>query len=470
MGNKKNSRFTNATIIRACKLVHLLMTVGIFALGLDFYNTEHNDYGVGDTRFMIFVVLYTAVLCFSLRTYKAYDFGMTRSVILIYSQTLACLVTNIAFYVVFVVANSKVFTLFPLICFFLLQTVVNGIWTLIVNQIYFRLNKPKKTVVFYCKESELIRLNEVYSHKKNFEIVDTVKLTEGGDWKNHINECEVAFLIDLPTDERNFIFEYCIEKNIQCYTAPYTGDIIMMGARHMDMFSVPVFEVSRAVPNIEYMLIKRFVDVVCSLLGIIISSPVMAVTAIAIRLYDKGPALYKQVRLTKNGKEFKILKFRSMRVNAESDGVARLATDNDDRITPIGKFIRTCRLDELPQLFNILKGDMSIVGPRPERPEIAKQYIEEFPAFNLRLQVPAGLTGFAQVYGRYNTEPVDKLQMDLMYINEMSLLQDFKLILATVKILFIKESTSGTAEGQTTAMVKRDSKESEVGKESVDKK
>ena len=166
----------------------------------------------------------------------------------------------------------------------------------------------------------------------------------------------------------------------------------------------------------------------------------MLITAVAIKAYDHGPVLYKQIRLTKDGKQFKILKFRSMRVDAEKDGVARLAADHDDRITPVGRVIRAIRFDELPQIFNILMGDMSIVGPRPERPEIAAQYEQEMPAFSLRLQVKAGLTGTAQVYGRYNTEPRDKLKMDLMYINNMSLVEDLKLIFATVKILFMKES------------------------------
>ena len=141
-----------------------------------------------------------------------------------------------------------------------------------------------------------------------------------------------------------------------------------------------------------------------------------------------------------------------MRVDAEKDGVARLASENDDRITPIGKFIRAVRLDELPQLINILCGDMSIVGPRPERPEIAEQYEKEMPAFSLRLQVKAGLTGFAQVYGKYNSTPYDKLQMDLMYVNKMSITEDLRLMFATLRILFIPESTEGIADGQTTAM------------------
>ena len=160
---------------------------------------------------------------------------------------------------------------------------------------------------------------------------------------------------------------------------------------------------------------KRVIDIVVSLIAAIILSPVFLITAIAIKATDHGPVFYKQIRLTKDGKEFKILKFRSMRVDAEKDGVARLSTgENDSRITPVGKIIRACRVDELPQLFNILKGDLSIVGPRPERPEIASQYCEEMPEFALRLQAKAGLTGYAQVYGKYNTTPYDKLTMDLM--------------------------------------------------------
>ena len=176
-------------------------------------------------------------------------------------------------------------------------------------------------------------------------------------------------------------------------------------------------------------------------------------TAAAIKLYDGGPVFYKQVRLTKNGKHFKIIKFRSMRTDAEKDGVARLSTgDNDDRITPIGRIVRKHRLDELPQLINILKGDMSLVGPRPERPEIAEQYYQSMPDFRLRLQVQAGLTGYAQVYGRYNTDPYEKLEFDLMYINNINFFTDLMLFFATLSILFSSESTEGIADGTITAM------------------
>ena len=173
----------------------------------------------------------------------------------------------------------------------------------------------------------------------------------------------------------------------------------------------------------------------------------MIIVAILIKLYDGGPFLFKQKRLTIDGKVFEVYKFRSMIVDAEKDGVARLASKNDDRITPIGKFIRKVRLDELPQLFNILLGDMSIVGPRPERPEIAEEYMKTMPEFEYRLKVKAGLTGYAQVLGKYNTTPKDKLLLDLMYIEKYSLFLDLKLILMTIKILFMSESTEGVDDG-----------------------
>ena len=233
---------------------------------------------------------------------------------------------------------------------------------------------------------------------------------------------------------------------------PRVGDVIMSGAWPMHMFHLPMLRVGRYMASPEFLFVKRAMDIVISLVALIILSPLFLITAIAVKS-DGGPAFYKQVRLTKDGKQFEILKFRSMRVDAEKDGVARLSTgDKDDRITKVGHIIRACRLDELPQLLNILNGDLSIVGPRPERPEIAAQYCEEMPEFALRLQAKAGLTGYAQVYGKYNTTPYDKLQMDLMYIAHPSLIEDLKIMLATVKILFMPESTEGVAEGATTAM------------------
>jgi lipopolysaccharide/colanic/teichoic acid biosynthesis glycosyltransferase len=198
-------------------------------------------------------------------------------------------------------------------------------------------------------------------------------------------------------------------------------------------------------------LIKRLMDIVLSIIGIVITSPFMLVIALLIKLYDRGPVFYRQVRLTKDGKRFRIIKFRSMCVNSEKDG-ARLMAKGDKRVTPVGRVLRNIHFDELPQLFNILKGDMSIVGPRPERPEIFTRYEEEIPEFCFRLKVKAGLTGYAQVYGKYNTTPYDKLKLDMIYIENFSLLMDLKLILMTVKILFQKENAEGVDKEQKTAI------------------
>ena len=190
-------------------------------------------------------------------------------------------------------------------------------------------------------------------------------------------------------------------------------------------------------------------DIVLSLIALVLFSPIMLATAICIKAEDHGPIIYKQRRLTKDGKEFDIYKFRSMRTDAEKDGIARLSSgDEDDRITKVGHFIRRVRIDEMPQLYNILKGDLAIVGPRAERPELAAEYEKELPEFGLRLQVKAGLTGYAQVYGKYNTTPYDKLLMDLMYIANANILEDIRIIFATVKILFMAESTEGVGEEQ----------------------
>ncbi len=203
--------------------------------------------------------------------------------------------------------------------------------------------------------------------------------------------------------------------------------------------------------SIEQALFKRSMDIAFAGAACLVSFPLILATAVAVKLQDGGPVLYKQKRLTIHGQEFYVYKFRSMRVDAEKDGVARLASNGDSRVTPVGSFIRKVRLDELPQLFNILKGDMSIVGPRPERPEIARQYESEMPEFRYRLRVKAGLTGYAQIFGKYNTTPYDKLKLDLHYIQNYSLMLDLKLMVQTVKILFMRESTEGVAAGQTTA-------------------
>ena len=248
------------------------------------------------------------------------------------------------------------------------------------------------------------------------------------------------------TEMRNKILKYCFEKSIRTYITPKISDIIVRSADDIHLFDTPLLLCRNYRLNFEQRVIKRLMDIVISLVILTITSPIMLVTAIAIKAYDHGPAFFKQKRCTINGKVFEILKFRSMIVDAEKPGMVIPAKDRDPRITPVGRFIRATRIDELPQLINVLKGEMSIVGPRPERVEHVEKYSKDIPEFSYRLKVKGGLTGYAQVLGKYNTTAYDKLKLDLMYIENYSIALDLKLLLMTIKIVFSKESTKGFEE------------------------
>ena len=214
----------------------------------------------------------------------------------------------------------------------------------------------------------------------------------------------------------------------------------------MHLFDTPLLLYRNNGLTFEQRFIKRAMDIVLSGVLLVLTSPIFLIAAVAIKLYDGGPVFYRQTRYTLNYKKFDIYKFRSMIVDAEKDGKSQPATDKDPRITPVGRVLRATRLDELPQFIDIFIGNMSLVGPRPERVEHVEKYTEEVQEFACRLKVRGGLTGYAQIYGKYNTSPYDKLQLDLIYIQNYSILLDIRLILMTIKIMFMKESTEGFTE------------------------
>lgn len=442
----------NEIIMRLLKVVSVVGNTALFMLYFYFSSPTLRQIDKHLTPYILFTLIFFVILMWLVRVYNSFEIGGRKVYELIYSLTLSSVVASGIMYVVQAAFLHKIPNLLMFLGVFAAEFVWNTLWVLAAHKIYFKLYKAKKTVVIYRSEDDLQKLSEISSLSNKFEVIKYIENPEEiHSLIEKIGECEAVFIAGISATLRNGIIKYCVEKNIPAYIEPKIGDILMSGAKHMQMFSVPILRVRHAAPDPFYLFVKRLLDIIFSLIGIIVTSPIMLVTAIAIKAYDGGSVIYKQTRLTRNGKEFQLLKFRSMRADAENDGIARLSSENDDRITPIGRVIRACRIDELVQLFCILKGDMTIVGPRPERPEIAKQYEETLPAFALRLQVKAGLTGYAQIYGKYNTEPYDKLQMDLMYINDMSLSCDIGLMFATVKILFMPESTEGIKKGQVTA-------------------
>ncbi len=432
--------------------ITLLMTGSIFLLWFFYYNPIIKLPFYEKGHYLMSVVFTVIYLVFT-RVYGGFMVGTASVIDLIFSQIIAIGFTVGSSYAIFTLLSYKLVNPVPLIIFFFVFCFVAALWCYVADKVYFSLHKAKRTIVIFGNKESYESLKGIKGMTKRFVVEETYDSEETTlDFLfEKITGFDAVFMCGVPSDYRNEILKFCIAKDIACFIKPKISDTIIRGGKTIQMMNVPVYRCKRGDTGLVYLAMKRVFDVVLSLIAIIIASPFMLVIAAAIKCYDGGDVFYRQTRLTKDGKEFKVIKFRSMIQDAEKDGVARLAKDGDSRITPVGKVIRMLRFDELPQLFNIFKGDMSFVGPRPERPEIAEQYEKEMPEFALRLQVKAGLTGYAQVYGKYNTPPYDKVQMDLMYVANQSLVEDIKLMLMTFKILFIPSSTEGVSEDQTTA-------------------
>ena len=462
MDTKAQSRQKSDTKSRqkmtSVKTIHFLLTIALFysAWIVFRYNEFPQVKDVG-FRYNYFITAAFAVLVlFFDNTYNSYLFGYVRIRTMVLAQTLSNLFSTAIIYFGVSIAwnrfrNPVIFIL--LLC---ILGIINILFSYFGNKYYCRLNPPKRTLLIYRNKRDRRRfgtitgkpIERLYRIEKEIEFDGEFK-----DIQSELEGYDALFVAGLNSRCRNALLKYCEEQNVRGLFLPHVGDVIMQGTQHIQSFDSPVLMARRKLLRPEYRVIKRAADIIFSLLGLIILSPVFLITAAAIKIYDGGPVFYRQMRLTRNEKQFRIIKFRSMRTDAEKDGVPRLSTgDKDPRITPIGRIVRKCRLDELPQLINILKGEMSLVGPRPERPEIAKMYYEHMPDFRLRLQVKAGLTGYAQVYGKYNTDPYEKLEFDLLYINQMSILTDLELLFATAGILFSKESTTGIEKNAITAM------------------
>ena len=344
----------------------------------------------------------------------------------------------------------------PMICMTVADAIVAVLWTVLTRTGYKKLYPPRKMLLVYGAYSPDRLIRKIQTREDRYHIQNAVSIdSDIEEIKKQILENGNVVLTDIPAEIRNILLKFCFDHNVRCYCVPKISDIMVRSAASIHLLDTTLLLFRNMGLTGDQRLVKRLFDIVASLIAIVIASPIMLLIGVSIRLYDGGPALFTQERLTENGKIFKLYKFRSMRV--ESDNGAYVMTrKDDDRITPVGKIIRNIHFDELPQLFNILKGDMSFVGPRPECPKLAEEYREIIPQFHYRLKVKAGLTGYAQVYGKYNTTPYDKLKLDLHYIENYSFMLDLKLMLLTFKILFQKENTEGIESWQTSAAPETD--------------
>ncbi len=400
--------------------------------------------------------MYALILFLLTNLFGGFKIGYLRLMDVLYSQILSLLSTNVVAYVQVVLISRKYLSATPLIKMTLVQLIFILLWVLICKIIYAALYPPRQMLlVCYDRDPDDMIL-KMSSRQDKYEICDIADLNEEplDAVCEMVKDYEAVLIYDIPAYERNIILKRCFTECVRTYVTPKISDILLRGADNIHIFDTPLYLSRNKGLSGDQIIFKRLLDLLISISLAVILMPLFLIIAFLIKVYDGGTVLYKQPRLTIDGKIFNIYKFRSMRMDSEKYG-AQLAKKNDDRVTPVGKVLRMLHFDEFPQLINIIKGDMSVVGPRPERPEIAKQYQEIIPEFDFRLKVKAGLTGYAQVYGKYNTTPYDKLKLDLTYIENYSFWLDIKLILLTFKILFQKDNTEGIDATQITAIKRK---------------
>ncbi len=340
---------------------------------------------------------------------------------------------------------------------FLVGVLLLSIYRLFVYKLYLKLGSDKKVVIVGDEKDVAPAVQNFSTHKNNKHKVSAVII--GNCYKNLselIDEVDIVYLASkLEEEEKIKIYQLVTKRGKKLFLNTTFENLITINANIMNFEDESIIESTGFNIPPEDALFKRIFDIAVSLILLVVTSPFMLLTAILVKVTSPGPIIYKQIRITKDQKEFPIYKFRSMSVTAEAKSGPVLAKSNDARVTPVGKFIRAVRFDELPQLINVLRGDMSIIGPRPERPYFVDQFNEENPYYYLRHNVRAGITGYAQVYGKYVSDYNSKLKFDLIYIKKYSLLLDMKILLQTIKILFDKVSSQGKDEEESSTALEK---------------
>lgn len=430
----------------------LMNALLIIALAVYFYHVWRAYYGkfiyyYFKGNILYFAVYITLLIIFN-AMYGGFNIGTSTTGDLIFSQIISMLFSNFVIFLQAMLVYKRLLPARELARYLVADLFIIVVMNIIFNKIYYHIFPPKKTILVYEEDDPSIYRRIMKYQANSYDIAESMKYEDASENPDHLKEFQCVIGANLKPEQKEALVQACYERGKRFYLIPDVYDVIVNSGKNVYLVDTPVFRTNNFGPNQLEKIVKRLWDIFFALIFLVITSPILLVTAIAIKAQDGGPVFYKQIRLTQYGREFKILKFRSMRVDAEKDGKARLAAEHDDRITKVGRFIRSCRIDELPQLINILKGDMSVVGPRPERPEIVKDILKEVPEFNYRLGVKAGLTGYAQVYGKYNTKLRDKLLFDLIYIENFSILMDIRIMFMTFKILFKKDSTEGVENTQ----------------------
>ena len=383
------------------------------------------------------------------RLYGGLKVGIYKYWALVYSHMLSIVGVNAFSYVQVVLFDKKMHNPTALLLMTIVDLAVVLVWALVFKKLYGALFPKRRLLLVYGKMPTFHLINRIGTRDDKYEIAENVSIDMGLERiVKQAEDYDGVIIGDIPARARNQLMKLCYARNIRSYTVPKVSDILLRTSVELNIFDSPLY-LSRNDGGLAWdqAVVKRLEDLVIAGFMLLVTSPFFLIIAFLIWNTDKGPVFYTQERLTLDGKVFRIYKFRTMIVDAEKKSGPVKAGEKDPRILPVGRFLRATRMDELPQLLNIIKGDMSLVGPRPERPELARVITKNIPEFEYRLKVKAGLTGYAQVHGRYCTTSYDKLKLDLTYIRNYSIWLDLKLILMTPKVLLMKESTDGFEEG-----------------------
>lgn len=392
----------------------------------------------------VMVLIYGILLLFLMHTYGGFKIGYLKNGNLIYSQIIAVVFTNVLTYLQIAVIDRRLVNPVYMAPMTLGEIVFIVIWTMLFQLVYHHMFPPRRMLFVEGDHRDYYLIDKLNARKDKYQICKVVSYKKGIEKiKQQVNQYDAVLIGDMPSHERNVLLKHCFAIGIRTYSVPKISDVLLCTSDELNIFDSPLMLSRNMGLSIEQQWLKRLEDILFAVIMLVLFSPVFVIAAVSIKCTDHGPVFYKQERLTKDGKRFMIYKFRTMVVDAEKQSGPVLASEKDPRVLPIGRLLRATRMDELPQIINILKGEMALVGPRPERPELAAEIERKIPEFSYRLKVKAGLTGYAQVYGKYNTTSYDKLKLDLIYIRKYSILLDLKLILMTPKIMLLKESTEG---------------------------
>lgn len=393
---------------------------------------------------------YLVLLLLLQRMYGGLKIGVYKYWNLVYSHMISIFGVNVFSYVQVVLFDKKMHNPTALMLMTVAEVFVVMLWAFGFKKLYTMLFPPKRLLLVYGKKSMFHLMNRIDTREDKYEISLKISIDDGIERIIKRAQGYDGLIIgDIPARARNQLLKLCYANNIRSYTVPKISDILLRTSTELNIFDSPLY-LSRNYDGLAWdqRVIKRIEDIIVAICLLVITSPFFVAIGIAIKCTDSGPVFYTQNRLTRGGKVFRIYKFRTMAVDAEKRSGPIKAGERDPRISSVGRFLRATRMDELPQLINILRGEMSVVGPRPERPELAEIITKNIPEFDFRLKVKAGLTGYAQIYGRYCTTSYDKLKLDLTYIRNYSFWLDIKLIFMTPKVLLMRESTDGFEEGK----------------------